>query len=167
MLDGYTLKAIIPGGSSVPALLPSQIDTPLDYESVAAAGSMVGSGGCVFVDDQVCMVDLALNVTKFYRHESCGKCTPCREGTHWMENILTQLEHGRGTLEQIDELYGICDMILGKSFCALGDAAAMPVMSYIKLFRDEFEFHVREKRCMVNRRRDELAPFREPAGVVA
>jgi len=164
MLDGYTLKAIIPGGSSVPAMLPSQLDTPLDYESIAAAGSMVGSGGCVFVDDQVCMVDLALNVTKFYRHESCGKCTPCREGTHWMENILTELEHGEGTMEQIDQLYGICDMILGKSFCALGDAAAMPVMSYIKLFRDEFEFHVREKRCRVNRRRAELAPFREAAG---
>ena len=164
MKDGYTLKAIIPGGSSVPALLPDKLDTPLDYESVAAAGSMVGSGGCVFVDDQVCMVDLALNVTKFYRHESCGKCTPCREGTHWMENILTQLEHGEGTLEQIDELWNICDMILGKSFCALGDAAAMPVMSYIQLFRDEFEFHVHEKRCRVNRRRAELAPFRgEPA----
>ena len=167
MRDGHTLKAIIPGGSSVPALLPSQLDTPLDYESVAAAGSMVGSGGCVFVDDQVCMVDLALNVTKFYRHESCGLCTPCREGTYWMENILTQLEHGEGTLEQIDQLYGICDMILGKSFCGLGDAAAMPVMSYIKLFRDEFEFHVREKRCQVNRRRRELAPFREPAGAAS
>ncbi len=165
--DGYTLKAIIPGGSSVPALLPSQLDTPLDYESVAAAGSMVGSGGCVFVDDQVCMVDLALNVTKFYRHESCGKCTPCREGTHWMENILTQLEHGEGTIEQIDQLYGICDMILGKSFCALGDAAAMPVMSYIKLFRDEFEFHVREKRCQVNRRKAELAPYREAAAAAS
>jgi NADH-quinone oxidoreductase subunit F len=167
MKDGYTLKAIIPGGSSVPALLPSQLDTPLDYESVAAAGSMVGSGGCVFVDDGICMVDLALNVTKFYRHESCGKCTPCREGTHWMENILTQLEHGEGTIAQIDELYGICDMILGKSFCALGDAAAMPVMSYIKLFRDEFEFHVTERRCKVNRRRAELAPFREPSGVAS
>jgi NADH-quinone oxidoreductase subunit F len=164
MKDGYRLKAIIPGGSSVPALLPDKLDTPLDYESVAAAGSMVGSGGCVFVDDQVCMVDLALNVTKFYRHESCGKCTPCREGTHWMENILTDLEHGEGTLGQIDELWTICDMILGKSFCALGDAAAMPVMSYIQLFRDEFEFHVHEKRCRVNRRRAELAPYRgEPA----
>ena len=167
MLDGYTLKAIIPGGSSVPALLPDKLDTPLDYESVAAAGSMVGSGGCVFVDDQVCMVDLALNVTKFYRHESCGKCTPCREGTHWMENILTQIEHGEGQLAQIDELWNICDMILGKSFCALGDAAAMPVMSYIQLFRDEFEFHVHEKRCRVNRRRAELAPFRAGAGAPA
>jgi NADH-quinone oxidoreductase subunit F len=169
MKDGYTLKAIIPGGSSVPAMLPEQLDVPLDYESIAAAGSMLGSGGCVFIDDQVCMVDLALNVTKFYRHESCGKCTPCREGTHWMENVLTRIEHGEGRMEQIDELYNIADMILGKSFCALGDAAAMPVMSYIKLFRDEFEFHVREKRCRVNRRRAELAPYREgaPAGAVA
>jgi NADH-quinone oxidoreductase subunit F len=99
---------------------------------------------------------MALNVTKFYRHESCGKCTPCREGTYWMETILEQLEHGEGRMEQIDDLYRMCDMILGKSFCALGDAAAMPVMSYIEKFRGEFEYHVREKRCLVNRRRDEL-----------
>jgi NADH-quinone oxidoreductase subunit F len=156
MKAGYKLKAIIPGGSSVPVMTPDQIDTPLDYESIAAAGSMLGSGGAVFVDDRTCMVDLALNITKFYRHESCGKCTPCREGTHWMENILTQMEHGEATMDQIDHLYHMCDMILGKSFCALGDAAAMPVMSFIRKFRDEFEFHVREKRCMVNRRRDEL-----------
>ena len=156
MKPGYKLKAIIPGGSSVPAMTVDQLDTPLDYESIAAAGSMLGSGGAVFVDDGVCMVDLALNVTKFYRHESCGKCTPCREGTHWMENILTQFEHGEATMDQIDHLYHLCNMILGKSFCALGDAAAMPVMSYIEKFRPEFEFHVREKRCMVNRRRDEL-----------
>jgi len=156
MKPGFTLKAIIPGGSSVPAMTPDQLDTPLDYESIAAAGSMLGSGGAVFVDDRTCMVDLALNVTKFYRHESCGKCTPCREGTHWMENILTQMEHGEATMDQIDHLYHMCNMILGKSFCALGDAAAMPVMSYIEKFRPEFEFHIREKRCMVNRRRDEL-----------
>ena len=157
MKAGFKLKAIIPGGSSVPVLTPDQVDTPLDYESVAAAGSMLGSGGAVFIDDRTCMVDLALNITKFYRHESCGKCTPCREGTHWMENILTQLEHGEATMDQIDHLYHMCDMILGKSFCALGDAAAMPVMSFINKFRDEFEFHVREKRCQVNRRREELA----------
>jgi NADH-quinone oxidoreductase subunit F len=167
MKPGFKLKAIIPGGSSVPVMTVDQLDTPLDYESVAAAGSLVGSGGCVFIDEGTCMVDLGLNVTKFYRHESCGKCTPCREGTHWMENILTQFEHGEGTMEQIDQLYHMCDMILGKSFCALGDAAAMPVMSYIEKFRGEFEFHVREKRCPVNRRRDELAPYREKAGAVA
>ena len=154
--EGRTIKAIIPGGSSTPILLPDQLDTGIDYESIAAAGSMLGSGGAVFIDDRTCMVDLALNVTKFYRHESCGKCTPCREGTHWMENILTQMEHGEGTMDQIDHLYHMCNMILGKSFCALGDAAAMPVMSYIEKFRPEFEFHIREKRCMVNRRRDEL-----------
>ena len=124
-------------------------------------------GGCVFIDDKTCMVDLALNITKFYRHESCGKCTPCREGTHWMENILTQFEHGEGTLDQIDHLYHLCDMILGKSFCALGDAAAMPVMSFIQKFRGEFEAHVRDKRCAVNRRRDELAPYRTEAAPAA
>ena len=156
MKAGMKLKAIIPGGSSVPAMTPDQLDVPLDYESIAAAGSLLGSGGAVFIDDQTCMVDLALNVTKFYRHESCGKCTPCREGTHWMENILTQMEHGEGTMDQIDHLYHMCNMILGKSFCALGDAAAMPVMSYIEKFRPEFEYHITNKRCMVNRRRDEL-----------
>ncbi len=156
MRPGFKLKAIIPGGSSVPVMTPDQLDVGLDYESVAAAGSMVGSGGAIFVDEGTCIVDMALNVTKFYRHESCGKCTPCREGTHWMETILTDIEHGAGRMEQIDQLYNMCDMILGKSFCALGDAAAMPVMSYIQKFRPEFEYHIREKRCLVNRRRDEL-----------
>ena len=156
MKAGMKLKAIIPGGSSVPAMTPDQLDVPLDYESIAAAGSLLGSGGAVFIDDQTCMVDLALNVTKFYRHESCGKCTPCREGTHWMENILTQMEHGEATMDQIDHLYHMCNMILGKSFCALGDAAAMPVMSYIEKFRPEFEYHITHKKCMVNRRREEL-----------
>jgi len=156
MRPGFKLKAIIPGGSSVPVMTPDQLDVGLDYESVTAAGSMVGSGGAIFIDEGTCIVDMALNVTKFYRHESCGKCTPCREGTHWMETILTELEHGEGRMEQIDQLYSMCDMILGKSFCALGDAAAMPVMSYIQKFRPEFEYHVREKRCIVNRRRDEL-----------
>jgi NADH-quinone oxidoreductase subunit F len=163
MKPGLTLKAIIPGGSSVPVLKADELDIGLDYESLAAAGTLLGSGGCVFIDDKTCMVDLALNITKFYRHESCGKCTPCREGTHWMENILTQLEHGEGSIDQIDHLYHLCDMILGKSFCALGDAAAMPVMSFIQKFRDEFEAHVRDKGCRVNRRRDELAPYRREA----
>jgi NADH-quinone oxidoreductase subunit F len=167
MKPGYNLKAIIPGGSSVPMLTPDQIDTPLDFESVAAAGSLLGSGGAVFIDDRTCIVDLALNITKFYRHESCGKCTPCREGTYWMETILTSFEHGEATMDQIDHLYHLCDMILGKSFCALGDAAAMPVMSVIRKFRDEFEFHVREKRCIVNRRRDELRAMEERAGALA
>jgi NADH-quinone oxidoreductase subunit F len=156
MRPGFTLKAIIPGGSSVPVFTADQLDVALDYESVAAAGSLLGSGGVIYIDSGTCIVDMALNVTKFYRHESCGKCTPCREGTHWMENILTELEHGEGRMGQIDELWSMCDMILGKSFCALGDAAAMPVMSYIEKFRPEFEHHVHEKRCLVNRRRDEL-----------
>src|SRR5262249_2425682 len=102
----------------------------------------------------------------FYRHESCGKCTPCREGTYWMETILTTIEHGEGTSDQIDHLYGLCDMILGKSFCALGDAAAMPVMSVIQKFREEFEFHVRAKRCGSNRRRDALRALEERSGAL-
>jgi NADH-quinone oxidoreductase subunit F len=166
MRPGFKLKAIIPGGSSVPVFTPDQIDIALDYESIAAAGSLLGSGGAIFIDEGTCIVDMALNVTKFYRHESCGKCTPCREGTHWMENILTELEHGEGRMQQIDELWRMCDMILGKSFCALGDAAAMPVMSYIEKFRGEFEFHVNEKRCMVNRRRDELHAAGAPRATV-
>ncbi len=161
MKPGMKLKAIIPGGSSVPMLTTEHLDVGLDFESCAAAGTLLGSGGCVFIDEATCMVDLALNITHFYRHESCGKCTPCREGTHWMESILHQFEAGEAKMEQIDHLYRMCDMILGKSFCALGDAAAMPVMSVIDRFRPEFEFHVREGRCMTNRRRDELAAWEE------
>jgi NADH-quinone oxidoreductase subunit F len=153
MRDGYRIKAVIPGGSSVPLLPVSMLDTALDFESMAAAGTLLGSGGVIVIDDRTCIVDALYNVTRFYEHESCGKCTPCREGTYWMTEVFERLENGKGRTTDIDLLADVSDNILGKSFCALGDAAAMPVLGAIKHFRDEFEYHVTHGRCMVNRRR--------------
>ncbi len=141
----------------MPPLPPSQLETPLDFESMNAVGTFLGSGGVIVIDEQTCLVDALLNITRFYEHESCGKCTPCREGTYWMVEILERLEHGQGRSSDIDLLLDQADNILGRSFCALGDAAAMPVQGFIQHFRDEFEHHVREKRCLANRRRDSVA----------
>jgi NADH-quinone oxidoreductase subunit F len=157
MRDGFTLKAVIPGGSSVPPLRADQIETPLDFESMNAVGTFLGSGGVIVIDDRTCLVDTLLNITRFYEHESCGKCTPCREGTYWMVEILERIENGRGRPGDLDLLLDQADNILGRSFCALGDAAAMPVTGFITQFRDEFEHHIREKRCVANRRRESLA----------
>jgi NADH-quinone oxidoreductase subunit F len=157
MRDGLEIKAVIPGGSSVPPLPASLLDTGLDYESMNAAGTFLGSGGVIVIDDRTCLVDALWNITRFYRHESCGKCTPCREGTYWMEEVLARLERGEGRERDIDLLNDVADNILGKSFCALGDAAAMPVMGFIKHFRPEFEHHVTHRRCLANRRRESLA----------
>jgi NADH-quinone oxidoreductase subunit F len=162
--DGFKIKAVIPGGSSVPLLPASMLDTGLDFESMVAAGTLLGSGGVIVIDDQTCIVDALYNITRFYEHESCGKCTPCREGTYWMSEVFERLESGHGRERDIDLLFDVSDNILGKSFCALGDAAAMPVMGAIKHFREEFEYHVRHKRCAVNRRRDEV---RETTGATA
>ncbi len=156
MRDGLQVKAIIPGGSSVPPIPASMIDTPLDFESMNAVGTFLGSGAVIVIDDQTCLVDALLNISHFYRHESCGKCTPCREGTYWMTRILERLEHGEGRLEDLDVLNDAADNILGKSFCALGDAAAMPVMGFLKHFRAEFEHHIQHKKCLANRRRESL-----------
>ena len=156
MRDGLKVKGIIPGGSSVPVLPESLIDTGLDYESMNAAGTFLGSGAVIVIDDQTCMVDALWNLIRFYAHESCGKCTPCREGTYWMTEILERIEKGEGRDTDIDLLADIADNILGKSFCALGDAAAMPVQGMLKHFRAEFEYHVKHKRCQVNRRRQSV-----------
>jgi NADH-quinone oxidoreductase subunit F len=121
-----------------------------------AVGTFIGSGGVIVIDDRTCLVDTLWNITRFYEHESCGKCTPCREGTYWMSEVLERLEHGQGRERDIDLLNDVADNILGKSFCALGDAAAMPVMGFIKHFRDEFEHHVTQRRCLVNRRRESV-----------
>jgi NADH-quinone oxidoreductase subunit F len=153
MRDGLGIKGVIPGGSSVPVLPASALDTGLDYESMNAQGTFLGSGGVIVMDDQTCMVDALWNIIRFYEHESCGKCTPCREGTYWMAEILERLENGEGRETDIDLLADIADNILGKSFCALGDAAAMPVQGMLKHYRAEFEYHVKHKRCMANRRR--------------
>jgi NADH-quinone oxidoreductase subunit F len=160
MVEGLKLKAVIPGGSSVPLLPAAELDTPLDYESMNAKGTFLGSGGVIVIDDQTCIVDALWNVTRFYEHESCGKCTPCREGTYWMAEVFERLENGHGKDTDIDLLASVADNILGKSFCALGDAAAMPVQGALKHFRDEFEHHVTHKACRVNRRRDEVAEVR-------
>mgnify|MGYP003338115854 FL=1 len=157
MVDGLKLKAIIPGGSSVPMLPAADLDTPLDYESMNAKGTFLGSGGVIVIDDRTCIVDALWNLIRFYQHESCGKCTPCREGTYWMSEVLERLENGEGRDTDIDLLADVADNILGKSFCALGDAAAMPVQGALKHFRAEFEHHVKHKGCLVNRRREEVA----------
>jgi len=160
MREGLKLKAVIPGGSSVPLLPAADLDTALDYESMNAKGTFLGSGGVIVIDDQTCIVDALWNVTRFYEHESCGKCTPCREGTYWMSEVFERLENGKGKDTDIELLASVADNILGKSFCALGDAAAMPVQGALKHFRDEFEHHVTHKSCRVNRRRAEVAEVR-------
>ncbi|HSJ56644.1 MAG TPA: NADH-quinone oxidoreductase subunit NuoF [Anaerolineae bacterium] len=146
--DGIPLKAIIPGGSSVP-MLPADVamETTLDYESLSQAGSSLGSGGVIVANEQTCIVRLTKRLASFYRHESCGKCIPCREGTDWMYKILTRIEAGHGRLEDLPLLLDISSNIAGRSFCPLGDAAIGPVVSSIQRFRDEYEFHIAEGRC--------------------
>jgi NADH-quinone oxidoreductase subunit F len=144
--NGRQLKAVIPGGSSVPVLTADQLDTPLEANAMAEAGSMLGSGAIIVIDDRCCMVQLGLRVAQFYMHESCGKCTPCREGTRWMVQILNAIEEGTASQGDLDLLLDVCDRILGKCLCPLGDAAAMPVASYIDKFRSEFQEHL-ERGC--------------------
>ena len=145
--DGRELKAIIPGGSSVPVLTASEVDTPLDFDSMAEVGTMLGSGAVIVIDDRCCMVQLGLRVAQFYMHESCGKCTPCREGTRWMVQLLGKIEAGEATQGELDTLLNVCDGILGNCLCPLGDAAAMPVASYVASFRDEYQRHIDEGGC--------------------
>ena len=145
--DGRELKAIIPGGSSVPVLSAEDVDTGLDFDSMAQAGTMLGSGAVIVIDDRACMVQLGLRVAQFYMHESCGKCTPCREGTRWMVQLLAKIEEGEATQAELDLLLNVCDRILGNCLCPLGDAAAMPVASYVTKFADEYRQHIDEGGC--------------------
>jgi NADH-quinone oxidoreductase subunit F len=145
--DGHELKAIIPGGSSVPVLTADEVDTALDFDSMAARGTMLGSGAVIVMDERCCMVQLGLRVAQFYMHESCGKCTPCREGTRWMVSILRKIEDGEASQGELDLLLNVCDRILGHCLCPLGDAAAMPVASYVAKFRDEYQRHIDEGGC--------------------
>jgi NADH-quinone oxidoreductase subunit F len=163
--DGRTIKAIIPGGSSTPILMPDQIDTHIDYESIAAAGSMAGSGAIVVIDDRTCMVQLALRVSEFYKHESCGKCTPCREGTRWGVDIIRRIEMGEARQGELDLLLNVCDRILGNCLCPLGDAMAMPVASYVTHFRDEFQRHIDEGGCPFTQHSPISGLYHEPAVV--
>ncbi len=148
--EGRKLKAVIPGGSSTP-VLPADVimDLEMDYDSIARAGSMLGSGAVIVIDDSTCMVRVLENLSHFYADESCGQCTPCREGTGWLARVVHRIEHGEGRPEDIDLLDSVAGNIGGRTICALGDAAAMPVQSFIRHFRDEFEYHVTHKRCMV------------------
>ena len=145
MRNGNSVKAIIPGGASAPLL--TSTDVGVDFESLKDAGTMLGSGAIVFMDESTCMVRNALVTTEFFEHESCGKCTPCREGTWWAVKVLERIEHGEGRQEDMDLLVDIADGIDGRSFCPLGDAAAWALRSNVKLFRDEFEQHVAEHAC--------------------
>src|SRR3954453_1708274 len=147
--DGHQLKAVIPGGSSVPILLPDQLDIPASFDHVQKAGSMLGSAGIIVMDETTCMVWTAMNLLYFYKHESCGKCTPCREGGDWLHKILTRIESGEGEMRDIDLLVSVGNNIAGKTLCAFGDAAATPALTTVKHFRAEFEAHVREGRCTV------------------
>jgi NADH-quinone oxidoreductase subunit F len=147
--DGRKLKAVIPGGSSVPILLDHQLDVAASFDDVQKAGSMLGSAGIIVMDETTCMVWAAKNLLYFYKHESCGKCTPCREGGDWMFKILTRIENGEGELRDIDLLTSVGNNIAGKTLCAFGDAAATPALTTVKHFRPEFEAHVKEGRCTV------------------
>ncbi|WP_063063275.1 NADH-quinone oxidoreductase subunit NuoF [Nocardia violaceofusca] len=144
---GHTLKFWTPGGSSTPLFTAEHLDVPLDYESVGAAGSMLGTKALQIFDDTTCVVRAVLRWTEFYAHESCGKCTPCREGTYWLVQLLQRLESGGGTEADLDTLLDIADNINGKSFCALGDGAASPIVSSLEYFRDEYTEHIRLGRC--------------------
>jgi NADH-quinone oxidoreductase subunit F len=150
MRDGKKLKAVIPGGSSMP-VLPAEImmATDMDYDSIAKAGSMLGSGAVIVMDETRCMVKSLLRLSYFYYEESCGQCTPCREGTGWLYRIVDRIEHGKGRPEDLDMLDNVAQNIQGRTICALGDAAAMPVRAFLKHYRDEFQHHIDHKKCLV------------------
>ncbi|AOB32198.1 NADH dehydrogenase [Bordetella sp. H567] len=150
MRAGRKLKAVIPGGSSAP-VLPAGImmDTTMDYDAIAKAGSMLGSGAVIVMDDTRCMVKSLLRLSYFYFEESCGQCTPCREGTGWLYRMVNRIEHGEGRPEDLDLLDSVAGNIMGRTICALGDAAAMPVRGFLKHFHDEFAYHVEHKKCVV------------------
>jgi NADH-quinone oxidoreductase subunit F len=144
---GHQLKFWTPGGSSTPLFTEQHLDTPLDFESTSAAGSMLGTRALQIFDDTTCVLRAVLRWTEFYEHESCGKCTPCREGTYWLVQMLHRLEHGQGNEHDLDKLLDICDNILGRSFCALGDGAVSPIVSSVKYFRAEYLRHLAEGGC--------------------
>ena len=146
IIDGLRLKAVIPGGSSVPVLKADEIDINLDFDSVSAAGSMLGSAAVIVMHERTCMVRALQRLIHFYKDESCGQCTPCREGTGWMLKIINRIVKGKGRPEDVDLLYDIAKGIMGNTICPLGDAASMPVISFIEKFRDEFDYYVEYKK---------------------
>ncbi len=150
MRGGRKLKACIPGGSSAP-VLPGDVmmECTMDYDSISKAGSMLGSGAVIIMDETVCMVKALDRLSYFYHEESCGQCTPCREGTGWLYRVVHRIENGQGRPEDLDLLTSVSDNICGRTICALGDAAAFPVKSFVKHFRSEFEYHIENKKCLV------------------
>ncbi len=149
MSRGKQLKAVIPGGASTPMLLPSQLDTPMAFETLEAAGTMLGTGAVVVMDEATCMVDVARRLLRFFAHESCGHCTPCRVGTRRILEILERLERGKGISGDVERLEEIAHGIQGNTFCPMGDAAINPVLSGLNLFRAEYEYHIQHKRCAI------------------
>lgn len=144
---GRKVKGVTPGGSSVPILPVKDLDTPMDFDSISKAGSMLGSAAVMIFDETHCMVRMAMITARFYAHETCGQCSQCREGTHWLYKILHRIEEGEGTMADIDLLLNICENMKGRTICVLSDAAAMPTEGFLKHFRDEFEFHIKQKHC--------------------
>jgi len=148
--DGHQLKAVIPGGSSTPVIPGEQMmEVNMDYDSIAAAGSMLGAGSVIVMDETTCMSRVLERLSYFYYEESCGQCTPCREGTGWLYRVLQRIEAGNGSAADLDLLDNVASNIEGNTICALGDAAAMPVRSFLKHYRDEFQYHIDHKQCMV------------------
>ena len=148
---GKKLKGVIPGGGSMPVLRPDELEgVNLDYESVQAAGSLLGSGGIIVMDETTCMVKAAWNIARFFAHESCGQCSPCREGCHWMEKIFHRIEQGEGQTGDLDLILNVSSNIMGNTICPFGDAAAMPAAAFIRKYREEFEAHIAQKRCTVS-----------------
>lgn len=147
--DGKKVKAIIPGGSSAPVLSADQLDVAMDFDSLKDAGSMLGSGAIIVMHEDTCIVEAFTKLTQFYAHESCGQCTPCREGTAWLAKIMKNIEDGKGKEGDVELLLEICEKIIGRTICPLGDAAVFCVKGAIDRFRDEFDYHIKHKKCMV------------------
>jgi len=148
MSEGLALKGLLPGGASTDFLLPEHLDTPMDYDSIAKAGSRLGTGGLIVLDDKNCPVAMVLNLLQFFAQESCGWCTPCRDGTPWAVEILTRIENGQGSMDDIDTLFKLCDfMWIGKTHCALAPGAVEPLKSALKYFNDDFVQHIEGKCC--------------------
>jgi len=162
--DGRELKLWFPGGSSAPVLTAEHLDLPYDFDSMAKAGSMLGSGSIIVVDDSVPVMDVARKVAKFYAHESCGKCTPCREGTNWTVKMLERMDAGLATPMDLEILAGVQEQIMGNCLCVLGDSMAMPIGSMVKHFREEFEAHIEAARARSDLGTTEPSP--EPATVM-
>jgi NADH-quinone oxidoreductase subunit F len=164
MVDDRPVKFFVPGGSSTQILPGSELDVGLDFESIQERGSLLGTAALMVFGDRTCTVDAALNWTIFYEHESCGKCTPCREGTYWLSQILRRIEFGQGRLEDIAVVEDVCNQIFGRSFCALGDGAAQPPLTAIQHFRDEWEAHVTQGRCPLGAHAPKHRPMLQMVG---